>query len=108
MSLADEQFAAVAEGQLVSPTGVRFVRRSSRIKRRDADAIIAAGAPLVFYFFGGVQLDYCDGAEAVQQWDAVRGSLVSQEPRPRGDVVWTGGRWVSDDGDELLLLTGHC
>ena len=35
----------MAEGLLVSPTGVCFVRRSSRIKRRDADAMIAAGVP---------------------------------------------------------------
>lgn len=107
MSLAQEQWDAVAEGRLVSPAGVRFVRRSSRIKRRDADATIAAGAPLVLYSYGRAPLDYCDGAEAVQQWNAVRGSLVSQEPQPRGDVVWNGGRWLSEDDDELLLLTEH-
>ena len=70
--------------------------------------MIAAGVPLVLHCFGRAQLDYCDGAEAVQQWDAVRGSLVTQQTPPRGDLVWTGGRWLSEDNDELLLLTGHC
>ena len=107
-SLAEEQWGAVVEGHVTSPAGVRFVRRSSRIKRRDADAMIAAGTPLILYYYGGAQLDYCDGDEAVQQWAAVRGALVSQEPQPRGDVEWTGGRWVSEGGEELLLLTGHC
>ena len=108
ISLVQEQWDALAQGQLVSPAGVRFVRRSSRIKRRDADAMMAAGAPLVLYSYGRTQLDYCDGAEAVQQWNAVRGSLVRQEPQPPGEVVWTGGRWVSEDQDELLLLTARC
>ena len=106
--MAAEQWEAVAERHLVSPAGVGFARRSSRIKRREADAMIAAGTPLVLYCFGAGRLDYCDGVEAVQQWAAVRGSLVSQEPRPRGRVVWTGGRWLSAAEDELLLLTGHC
>ncbi|PPK92366.1 hypothetical protein CLV92_115112 [Kineococcus xinjiangensis] len=108
MSLAEGQWSAVVEGHLTSPSGVRFVRRSSRIKRRDADAMIAAGTPLVLYYYGGAQLDYCDGAEAVERWKAVRDALVSQDPRPRGDVVWTGGCWVSEGGEELLLLTGRC
>ena len=108
MSLADEQWNAVADGRLTSPAGVRFVRRSTRIRRRDADDMIAAGTPLVLYSFGSGRLDYCDGPEAVQQWNAVGGALVGQEPRPHGDLVWTGGRWLSDDDDELLLLTGHC
>lgn len=108
VGLAEEQWDAVVEGHLTSPAGVRFVRCSSRIKRRDADAMITAGVPLLLYYYGGGQLDYCDGDEAVQQWEALRGALVSQEPQPRGEVLWTGGRWVSESGDELLLLTGHC
>ncbi|MEW9267485.1 hypothetical protein AB1207_22310 [Kineococcus endophyticus] len=44
----------------------------------------------------------------MQQWQAVRAALTGQAPQPRGEVVWTGGRWVSDDDQELLVLTGQC
>ncbi|WP_432565044.1 hypothetical protein [Kineococcus sp. SYSU DK003] len=108
-SLADEQWDAVERGQVIIPTGRQFERRSSRIKRRDADALIAAGAPLVLYWYGGQQLDYFDGSDAAEQWQAVRGALTSQAPQLGGDVVWTGGRWVCDEHEhELLLLTGQC
>ncbi len=38
----------------------------------------------------------------------MRQALTSQTPQLGGDVVWTGGRWVSDDDEDLLLLTGQC
>ncbi|WP_380156182.1 hypothetical protein [Kineococcus sp. R86509] len=107
-SLVDQQWDAVESGQVMSPSGVPFTRRSSRIKRRDADVLIAAGAPLVLYWYGGQQLDYFDGSDAVDRWQSVRYALTSQEPRLGGDVVWTGGCWVSDGDQELLLLIGHC
>lgn len=93
---------------MTSPAGRRFTRRSSRIKRRDADALITAGAPLVLYWFSGRQLDYFDGTEAVEQWRVVRHALTSQTPQAGGGVVWTGGFWVGDDEGDLLLLTGQC
>ncbi|MFD0481492.1 hypothetical protein ACFQ46_02715 [Kineococcus sp. GCM10028916] len=107
-SLAEEQWNAVESGQVISPSGSRFTRGSSRIKRREADALIAAGAPLVLYWYGGQQLDYFDGSDALERWQAVRQTLTSQTPQPGGEVVWTGGRWVSDDDEDLLLLTGQC
>lgn len=107
-SLAEQQWDAVESGQLTLPAGRRFTRGSSRIKRRDADALIAAGVPLVLYWYGGRQLDYFDGSDAVQQWQAVRPAMTTQAPQPGGDVVWTGGRWVSDDDQEMLMLTGQC
>jgi hypothetical protein len=66
-SLAEQQWHAVESGQLISPAGQRFTRGSSRIKRRDADVLIATGVPLVLYWYGGRQLDYSDGSDAVQQ-----------------------------------------
>jgi hypothetical protein len=108
VSLADQQWDAVESGQLTSPSGLRFIRSSSRMKRRDADALIAAGVPLVLYWYGGHQLDYFDGFEAVEQWQTVRPAVTSQTPQLGGDVVWTGGRWASDDDQEILVLTGQC
>lgn len=93
---------------MISPSGRRFTRVFSRIKRREADALIAAGAPLILYWYGGQQLDYFDGSDAVERWQAVRQALTSQTPQLGGDVVWTGGRWVSDDDEDLPLLTGQC
>ncbi|WP_432525765.1 hypothetical protein [Kineococcus mangrovi] len=107
-SLADQQWDAVESGQLTTPAGQLFTRGSSRIRRRDADVLIAAGIPLVLYWYGGQQLDYFDGSDAVQQWQAARSAVTSQTPQLGGEVVWTGGRWVGDDGQELLVLTGQC
>jgi hypothetical protein len=106
-SLAEQQWDAVESGQLTSLAGQRFTRGSSCIKRRDADALIAAGVPLVLYWYGGRQLDYFDGSDAVKQWQAVRSALTSQAPQIGGDVVWTGGRWAGDDDREMLVLTGQ-
>jgi hypothetical protein len=107
-SLAEQQWDAVKSGQLTSPAGQRFTRGSSRIKRRDAGVLIATGVPLVLYWYGGRQLDYFDGSDAVEQWQAVRSALISQAPQIGGDVMWTGGRWVGDDDGELLVLSGQC
>ncbi|NAZ76206.1 hypothetical protein GTQ99_12400 [Kineococcus sp. T13] len=74
---------------MTSPAGLEFTRRSSRIERRDADALIAAGAPLVLYWCGDQQLDHLDGCDALDRWQSV-------------------GRWVSHDDQAMLLLTGQC
>ena len=107
-SLADQQWDAVGSGQLITPAGRRFTRGSSRIKRRDADALIAAGVPLVLYWYGGRQLDYFDGSDAVQQWRAVRPVVTTQAPQLGGGVVWSGGGWVSGEDQGVLVLTGRC
>ena len=70
--------------------------------------MIAAGAPLVLYWYGGQQLDYFDGSDAPGRWQAVRHALTNQAPQLGGDVVWTGGRWVGDDEEDMLLLTNQC
>ncbi len=107
-SLAPAQWDSVAEGVLRGPAGATFTRRSSRIKRREADALIAAGTPLVLYDYGGGRLDWCDGDDARGAWDEVRGALVSDTPRPRGTMLWTGGVWATPANDVVLILTGHC
>ena len=108
VSLGEQQWDTVQCGQLINPAGVRFERRSTRLKRAQADALIAAGAPLILYWYGGRQLDYFDGSDAVQQWRAVRPVVTTQAPQLGGGVVWSGGRWVSDEDQEVLVLTGRC
>ena len=87
-----------------------FTRRSSRLKRREADALLAAGTPVVLYDYASGLLEWCDGDDALMAWAAMRGSFTSDTPRPRGDVVWTGGVWesVDDPSAVVVVLTGHC
>ncbi|WP_432572291.1 hypothetical protein [Kineococcus sp. SYSU DK005] len=75
--------------------------------------MIAAGAALVLYWYGGRQLDHLEGMDAVQQWQVVRAAFTSQAPTsrapmPGGDLLWSGGRWVSADGQQALVLIGRC
>ncbi|SDY68682.1 hypothetical protein SAMN05661080_04287 [Modestobacter sp. DSM 44400] len=108
VQLSDQRWDEVLGGQLTAPDSRRFSRRTTRTKRREGDDPIAAGAPLVLYYWAGGQLEWFDAADAAQQWRAVRVHVTSQEPRPTGDVEWTVGRWEDERGQPLLLLTGHC
>lgn len=53
-------------------------------------------------------MEWFDGADAETQWQAVRSAVTAQEPRRRGDLEWTAGRWEDDDARPLVMLTGHC
>jgi hypothetical protein len=108
VDLRDKHWDEVVGGWLHGPDGRRYVQRTSRTKRKDADELLTAGTPLVLFYWAGQQLDWFDGAEAQEQWQAVRKQMVSTAPQPRGDIVWTAGRWEDEDGRPLLLLTGHC
>lgn len=75
--------------------------------RRRIDDLLAAGSPLVLYWYGAGQLDWHDEAEAAAAWATARNRLTTSVPKPDGDVVWTAGEWLSDDRS-LVLLTGAC
>ncbi|MEJ5946478.1 hypothetical protein WDZ17_14365 [Pseudokineococcus basanitobsidens] len=107
VELPDEQWDALSSGRLEGPDGRRYQRRSTRMRRRQVDDLLSSGAPLVLYWYGGSQLDWCDGEDARRAWEAARSRLTTSVPRPDGDVVWTAGEWVSDD-TSLVLLTGTC
>jgi hypothetical protein len=106
--LSERQWLEPEQGQLIGPDQRRFTRRTTRAKRREVDELIADGAPLILYYWGGGQLEWFDGADAETQWQAVRSAVTAQEPRRRGDLEWTAGRWEDDDGRPLVMLTGHC
>jgi hypothetical protein len=106
--LSDGQWDEPEQGRLTAPDARRFSRRTTRTKRKDADGLIADGAPLVLYYWAGGQLEWFDGADAVARWHEVRSHVVSGEPRPKDDVEWTAGRWEDEEGRSLLFLTGHC
>src|SRR3954462_14707853 len=96
--LRGRQLLEPEQGQFIGPDQRRFTRRTTRAKRREVDELIADGAPLILYYCGGGQLEWFDGADAETQWQAVRSAVTAQEPRRRGDLEWTAGRWEDDDG----------
>jgi hypothetical protein len=105
--LAETEWDSVGAGRIDGPDGTTYVRASTRAKRGACDVLIASGSPLVQHYWAGGQLDWYDGDDALAAWASAR-RQVTQEPRPRGDLEWTAGIWRSDDGRELVLLTGHC
>jgi hypothetical protein len=106
--LDEKNWHEVEQGRLIGPDGRGYTRRTTRAKRKQGDALLADGAPLVLFYWAGDQLQWFDGRDAQEQWQAVRPHVTSEEPRRKGDVEWTAGRWEDEDGRPLLLLTGHC
>jgi hypothetical protein len=106
--LSDTQWREVDQGRLVGPDARRYFRRTTRTKREEADRLVVDGAPLVLFYWAGDQLDWFDGVDAQEQWQATRPHVITEEPRCKGDTEWTAGRWEDEEGRPLLLLTGHC
>lgn len=108
VELGEESFYAAEQGILLAPDGRYFTRRTTRTKRKDADQLVADGVPLVLYYWAGGQLDWFDGADARDQWRAVRSHVIAGPPKPKGPIEWTARRWEAEDGRVVLVLTGHC
>ncbi|SFU01012.1 hypothetical protein SAMN05660657_04689 [Geodermatophilus amargosae] len=106
--LSDGHWRGVQQGWLVGPDGRRYVRRTTRTRRKEGDRLVVDGAPLVLVYWAGNQLDRLDGIDAHEQWQTTRPRVTTEEPRRKGDIEWTAGRWEDDEGRPLLLLTGHC
>jgi hypothetical protein len=106
--LSQSQWDFASHGTLVAPDGTAYTRRGSRMKRRKVDEAIEQGAPVVVHWYGGGQLDWFDDDEARQQWQKCRPAFTAEEPKLGGDVVWTGGLWLSDNESPLVVLEGHC
>lgn len=109
--LSAEQWHAVENGVLTAPDGRPFTRRSTRSKRKDAAALVEGGSPVVVYWPGGLpqrtQVVWHDGADATTAFAEVRACLISDAPDPRKGTVATAGRWETQDGDALLVVTWH-
>ena len=54
LDLSDEQWNAVEEGEVTAPNGTVYGRRTTRMKRKDADSLVASGCPVVTYWPGGI------------------------------------------------------
>lgn len=109
IDLSADQWRAPETGELVAPNGTRFLRRATRAKRKALDFLIAAGAPLVTYWPGGLpehtRLHWHDGPDAQTAWQNARNSLISSVVRLDHGAVATAGTWESDAGDVAVLLT---
>ena len=106
--LSADHFHEAGQGWLVAPNGYRYFRCTTRTQRKEAARLVADGVPLVLYYWAGEQLDWRDGADARDEWQVVRPHVITGEPRRKGDIEWTVGRWEDEDGRLVLVLTGHC
>ncbi len=109
--LSAEQWDAVEHGVLTAPDGRSFTRRTTRAKHKDATALVEDGCPVVVYWPGGLpertEVLWNDGEDAHLAFAEARSALTSDTPDPRKGSVATVGRWETEDGDALLVVTWH-
>ncbi|GAA3675463.1 hypothetical protein GCM10022237_38760 [Nocardioides ginsengisoli] len=110
--LTDIQTQADADNRTVTGAdGEVYARRTTRMARRQADELIAAGTPLVFERYGDALFDWCDGADAASVWASERTYVITSEPTAKQlakHAMWTAGLWESGDGARLVYLSGRC
>lgn len=97
-------------GQVTGPDGNSYLRRGTKMSRRQADAMVAAGVPLVLDFYGRDQFEWFDGEDAREIWSEIRPYVTTSDPTARQlakHAMWTAGLWESSDA-ALLYLIGRC
>ena len=104
--LSSGEFNALARGELSGLDGRTYNRRTTRMNRKDAAAMVDAGRPVVIYGEGG-ELVWLDGHDTASAWAQIRDVLTADAPDHRRGESVTGGRWESLDGGELLVLLRH-
>jgi hypothetical protein len=110
--LSEDQWHVVEAGELTGPSGTKYTRRTTRMKRRDAASLVESGCPVVTYWPGGLpektRVVWHEEQDALLAWESARGEVTSDTPRPfRRGAVATAGRWESPNGEDLLVLTWH-
>ncbi len=109
--LAPEQWSAVDVGELLGPDGRRYVRRGTRMNRKQAAELVAGGCLLLVYWPGGLpektRMDWFDGTDALTAWNEHSGLVTSDPPRTTKSPMLTAGLWESPDWEPLLVLTWH-
>jgi hypothetical protein len=93
-------------GSLVSPNGETYSRTPERIKRRNGNPYIAAGALVVTEVYPE-GLTLFEGGAAQATWQEVLPRLVvGRAPNPV-DLQWVGHVWRGDRGGVLLRFDGE-
>jgi hypothetical protein len=90
----------------VAADGRTYRHRTTRIDRREAEALADSGCPVLTYLSGG-RLVWHDEDDAWPAWADARGALTTGLPNPRLGESVTAGRWESDDGAVALVLVWH-
>ena len=104
--LSNGEFDALGRGELLGPDNRSYVRRTTRMKRKEVAALVEGGSPVVTHFPGG-RLVWHDADDARLAWADGRRLLTSDAPDPsRGEAV-TAGRWESADGSTVVVLLWH-
>jgi len=80
-------------GQLVGYDDRTYSQRAPRIDRREVEALIESGCPVVTYFPGG-RLVWHDEDDAWPAWTDARSASGTA----------TAGRWEADDGATAVIL----
>jgi hypothetical protein len=104
--LSDGEFDALGMGQLVAPDGRTYARRTTRMKRREVEALVESGCPVLTYFPGG-RLVWHDEDDGWPAWADARPLLTTDTPDPRHGESVTAGRWESSDGSPMVVLLWH-
>ncbi|WP_128423446.1 hypothetical protein [Frankia sp. ACN1ag] len=109
--LARDQWQAIEAGAVVGPDGRRYVRRGTRMKRKQAAAFAASGCPLLVYWPGVLpdktRVEWFDGTDALSAWKAHRSSVTSDPSHAARGSALTAGLWESTEEEPLLVLTWH-
>ena len=106
MGIGDGEFRELPDGALEGPDGIVYRRTPARLKRRQSNELVAAGAPIVTQVYPE-GLTWHDGTAAVAVWLEIKPRLIEGKPPPVRDLQWVGHLWESDSGDPLLYFEGE-
>ena len=98
-------------GTITGADGRTYARRSTRMARKAADELVAAGTPVVLELYGHGRFEWYDGDDARATWADERSYVTTSEPTAKQlskHVMWGAGLWVASGGEQLLYLTGRC
>lgn len=106
VSSREPRVRELPDGSLATPDGRVFRRTPTRLKRRNAEALINGGAPVVTWVYpDGLMLH--SGTAASDAWRSIKPRLVEGKPPTVKDLQWTGHLWQSDEGAPLLYFSGE-
>ena len=94
------------DDSLVLPSGETYSRTPERIKRRNGNAFIAAGASVVTVVYPE-GLTLFEGEAAQATWQEVLPRLVVGRAPDPVDLQWLGHVWSGDRGGVLLRFEGE-
>jgi hypothetical protein len=106
LPMGERRLHETPDGSLVSPNGETFSRTPERVKRRNGNAYIAAGAVVVTEVYPE-GLTLFEGEAAQATWQEVLPRLVVGRAPNAVDLQWVGHVWRGDRGGVLLRFDGE-